>query len=158
MLARLTLNEARFRRELVTDDAEFGWTQFNAADLMNLDSILSSLTPVISRHVSHDNERLAGMRAVHPGNTVAPSQSIDLCLIAEVEGGAIGCMFTYDLHGQHSLSLATSFEESFSTERDGIDGLVDIADQVVDMVNGAIIDFNGFVAGVMTKAVMKPAV
>ena len=152
LLSLITLNEDALRARLVEMDDDYGFSDFDADTAWTFDTTLGDLMDPINDVLDSGNAAVAGERP-HPylsdGETLKPTERIDLCLLADPDGAIAGYMWTYDLWGARSLSLATGFCEgkNIIAESDGIDGLIEVAQSIVGYVNRAIAEFNEFVGG-----------
>lgn len=152
MLSLINLDEAAYRARLDEIDDEEGFSEFDPDIAWTFDLTLCALTEAINEVLNTGNAALAGGRSnpLYPDNPpMAPSERIDLCLLADPDGCIAGYIWTYDLSGARSLSIATGFSEwkDLRGESDGIDGCVEIAHSIVAYVNRAITEFNEFVGG-----------
>jgi hypothetical protein len=152
MLNPIVLDEAALRARFEQTDDYDGFSEFDPINSGEFDSMLVAIMTAVNEALPVTNADRAGTRQ-HPWSNsldpVLPTESIDVCLIADLDGTVAGYMWTYDLYGARRLSLATGFTEwkNMQPEGEGIDACVEIAKIVIGHVNRAIADFTEFVGG-----------
>lgn len=149
-LNTLTIDEAALRAELTNENSEhLGLEEYKHEDIFDQDYMIQEVSNIVSGLLNSGNAALAGTR-VRPidGTTLEPDESIDMIYSADSDGSVGGFIFVYSLWGARRLELNSRYVEArhMHGDSDGIDGLVDIANYIVALINASIEDFNEFVA------------
>jgi hypothetical protein len=154
MLALLTIDSAALEAALREDETADLFEDFDNDDLTtSFDAVLVQLVRLINDRdlINSGNAGLAGVREnrTFDGDplVVQPRESIDLTLVADLDGILEGYEFSYDLWGARRLSLASMFYEwrDMRPSQPGYPGLLEMAEDVLRCVNASITDFNEFV-------------
>jgi hypothetical protein len=152
MLKNLSITDDSLRAELEASDEAETFADFDRDDWSNFDWALQSVSTVLDEWLREHphNAAIAGDRTI-PGTEMSygPMENLDLCFIATTDGTVEGYIWTYDLRGQRSLSLATSYSEykSMRPESNGIEGCIEMGQYIITLANAAISDANEFFGG-----------